>query len=159
MTATLSTSASISPDTRHPGVDDQWQCACCFAERPEEVSATRDATRGFFDQVHPGNSADVEAAALVVSELVTNAIRHGHGPGTLTLTAHPDGLDITVTDPNPELPHARRPDIENGTGGLGWYLITAVCDELDAAPNPGGGKTVHAHLPWAVESWRVGAPG
>ena len=139
--------AVAAPEAKPPDADSQ-RCACCFTERAQDVAATRTTTRDFFAQVHPGHSSDLEAAALVVSELVTNAIQHGHGPGTLTLIAHSDGLDITVTDPSPDLPHARVPDIEDGTGGWGWHLITAACDRLDAAPNAAGGKTVHAHLPW-----------
>ncbi|WP_189097918.1 ATP-binding protein [Streptomyces kronopolitis] len=90
-----------------------------FAERPEDVALARALTRRFLEQTHPGHPDEQEAAVLVVSELVTNAIRHAHGSGTLTLVAHTGGLDVTVTDPSAQLPHARTPDTENGTGGWG----------------------------------------
>ncbi|AZK97105.1 MULTISPECIES: ATP-binding protein [Streptomyces] len=56
-------------------------------------------------------------AALLVSELVTNAVRHGVGPVSLCLYAA-DELRIEVVDGSSEAPTPRRarPEDENGRG-------------------------------------------
>lgn len=41
---------------------------------------------------------------LVVSELVTDALRHAGGTCTLDLTAHPDSIEVAVHDPSPQTP-------------------------------------------------------
>lgn len=41
---------------------------------------------------------------MVVSELVSNALRHGGGTYGLQLTARADGIEVAVHDPNPQPP-------------------------------------------------------
>ncbi|MFF3412980.1 ATP-binding protein [Streptomyces sp. NPDC002742] len=55
--------------------------------------------------------------ALVVSELATNALRHGGGTRTPELTAHPDSIEVAVHDRS--LQALRTPDLSGGTGGFG----------------------------------------
>jgi anti-sigma regulatory factor (Ser/Thr protein kinase) len=69
----------------------------------------------------PRGAADT--AVLIVSELVTNALRHGGGTCTLELTAHPDTIEVAVHDPGSQAPHMRTPDLYCGTG-------EAVCARL-----------------------------
>jgi hypothetical protein len=56
---------------------------------------------------------------------------------------------VYVQDSSTLLPQPRLPDLSDGTGGLGCHLVTALCDRFDATADATGGKTVHAHLPWA----------
>ncbi|MFH7594618.1 ATP-binding protein [Streptomyces racemochromogenes] len=87
-----------------------------------------------------------EAALLVASEMVTNAIRHTRGPCTLQLAWAGDGVDIDVTDSSPHPPRARPPD-PSGGGGFGWPLVNLLASEVEVRPAAAGGKTVHAHVP------------
>jgi anti-sigma regulatory factor (Ser/Thr protein kinase) len=83
---------------------------------------------------------------LVLSELVTNAVRQGDGPIRATLDASGAGLMIEVFDSGHRMPElaASAPD---ATSGRGLHLVDTVCDawgvreELD-------GKTVWARLAW-----------
>ncbi|MFF9408503.1 ATP-binding protein [Streptomyces anandii] len=78
-------------------------------------------------------------AQLVVSELVTNALRHAPGPCGLLLELSADNarLGITVWDTSPSLPLMHERD---GTrvGGHGLYLVHACSRALTATARPGG---------------------
>jgi len=67
---------------------------------------------------------------MIVTELVTNAIRHGPGgPVELALEAGGSGLRGEVADPGPGIFHddleRRRPTEE---GGRGLFLVDALSD-------------------------------
>jgi PAS domain S-box-containing protein len=59
---------------------------------------------------------------LLVSELVTNAIRHGKGPIRLRLIRDQDRLLSEVTDASSSSPHLRQAR-ETDEGGRGLYLV------------------------------------
>ena len=104
-----------------------------------EVADARDAARAFLGGL-PQPAAGPEAAAtvvLVVSELVTNALRHGGGTCTLELTARPDGIEVTVHDSSPQVPRMRPPDLNGGTrgGSAGpWSTVSHVPPRSPAGP-------------------------
>ncbi|MEU9977090.1 SpoIIE family protein phosphatase [Streptomyces sp. NPDC051014] len=78
---------------------------------------------------------------LIVSELVTNAVRHGAGPITLRLIRH-EVLVIEVTDASdsvPRLRHARPTD----EGGRGLFLVAQLASRRGTRNSPAG-KTVWA---------------
>ncbi|SHN09487.1 ATP-binding protein [Actinacidiphila paucisporea] len=81
---------------------------------------------------------------LVVSELVTNAVRHAPGPLTLTVCLLPGGIGITVRDTGPGRPYTRTPD---RTGGRGWPIVQSLARRVHVVPEHGG-KTVQAELDW-----------
>ncbi|MFF0561960.1 ATP-binding protein [Streptomyces sp. NPDC004266] len=83
-------------------------------------------------------------AALVVSELVGNAVRHAGGVCSLDLSLEPDGLDIDVSDSSPETPRPRATDTTS-EGGRGWGIVARLTSEL-SVQGDGRGKTVHAHI-------------
>jgi len=104
---------------------------------------------------------DPDTAALLTSELVTNAIRHEPGPAiTLALTCPPGQLRIDVHDTAPGLPApaGAPPDAEAGRGLMlvaalavswGCYRTTtgkAVYFALAFEPGPGPG-------PERVQTW------
>ncbi|MFF1868789.1 ATP-binding protein [Kitasatospora herbaricolor] len=136
-----------APDTHTTRAAGRQYWEAAFSGSPEAVALIRAAARVFFERVRPGHPREEEDLLLVVSELVTNAVRHTHGPGTITVAALDDELDIAVTDTSRTPPQPRLPDPQAGTGGLGLHLIAALCGLLQVTPNPGAGKTVHAHLP------------
>ncbi|MFI0966411.1 ATP-binding protein [Streptomyces sp. NPDC021080] len=80
---------------------------------------------------------------LIVSELVTNAVRHTHQPCTLTLTRRGNRLDIAVADHGKTLPHALSAPGEHGGFGLG--LIEGLGGSIETVPARSG-KTVHASV-------------
>ncbi|MFE6527682.1 ATP-binding protein [Streptomyces rochei] len=114
----------------------------------EGIARARDLTRAFVDGLDPAPAADTaDILALVVSELTTNALRHGGGRYTLELTATSEVVDAAVSDPSPAPPRERIPDLMGGTGGFGWPMVRRLAGRVVVVPGPGRGKTVHARLP------------
>jgi len=159
--------ASTPPGLRQPGhpLPSQPQAAaasrplpaqpsatCPLGPRPESVKAGRDFTRATL--VDWDLSALTDLAELVVSELVTNALRHGVPSAhklvsdqciRLRLLAQAPFVMCMVTDPGHDIPVLREsgPTCESGRGlnvvescsvRWGWHLL----DE--------GGKVVWALL-------------
>jgi serine phosphatase RsbU (regulator of sigma subunit) len=88
----------------------------------ELVSWAREQTQ---DQLTRwGLEEEVFAAELVVSELVTNAIRYGGAPITLQLI-RADNLICEVSDASSTSPHVRQAR-ETDEGGRGLYMITQL---------------------------------
>ncbi len=90
----------------------------------------------------------VEDALLAVSELVTNAVRHGRPEVTVALTVRPGRLRIEVYDAGetmPLLPHDQpRPD---RVAGRGLLIVAATASDWGVLPAVGRpGKTVWAEL-------------
>ncbi|GAB2790239.1 hypothetical protein GCM10027073_23070 [Streptomyces chlorus] len=74
------------------------------------VAGARESARDFLDGlVRPIAAEAADTVALVVSELVTNALRHGGGTCTLDLSAHPDSIGVAVHNRSPQAPHMRTP--------------------------------------------------
>lgn len=76
-----------------------------------EVADACEAARAFLGGLRQP-TAGPEAAVtvpLVVSELVTNAPRHGGGTCTLELAAYPDSIEVTVHDNSSQAPRTRTP--------------------------------------------------
>jgi anti-sigma regulatory factor (Ser/Thr protein kinase) len=87
---------------------------------------------------------DVE---LVVSELVTNAVTHGAGEITLTITLVRDSVTLSVLDEGGGRPKLRH--VGSGSGhGRGLALVARLADEWQVREAPEGvGKEV-----WCVLS-------
>jgi anti-sigma regulatory factor (Ser/Thr protein kinase) len=95
------------------------------------------------ERVDPRHAAD---AALVVSELATNALRHGLGDVVVRAVLQLDGtIQLAVTDSGDELPALQPADPER-VGGLGLRIIDQLSSAWGTASFPGG-KTVWATLP------------
>lgn len=111
------------------------------------IRQARQAVRAFTDRLSPAPDPDrADSLVLVVSELVTNALRHGGGRYTLELSGGPGTVTAAVSDSNPAYPRERTPDINGASGGFGWHMIRDLTNQLTITPNPGG-KTIHAQLP------------
>ena len=84
-------------------------------------------------------------AALVISELVTNALRHGLGEIVARAEVEPDGsVSVAVTDSGPEHPHVQPVDLER-VGGVGLHVVEQISAIWGVSPFPGG-KTVWATI-------------
>jgi anti-sigma regulatory factor (Ser/Thr protein kinase) len=89
-----------------------------------------------------------EDAAVVVSELVTNAIRYGLRPGArnplrLVLVRYDHQLVCMVTDPADTAPRLQEPDWIAETG-RGLHIIEAMSRAWGWIPLLDGGKAVWA---------------
>ncbi|RII19583.1 Histidine kinase-, DNA gyrase B-, and HSP90-like ATPase [Streptomyces sp. YIM 130001] len=96
-------------------------------------------------------SGDVEDAVLVVSELVTNAVRHAARPGrvlVLRLAVLENGtLLVDVSDPVPGLGPTGTATSECGRG---LSIVRALCTRVEWFLRPHTGKTVRAQMPGQV---------
>jgi sodium/proline symporter len=81
---------------------------------------------------------------LVVSELVTNAVRHASPPVCLELQADAERVTVAVADGSPLRP-LPRPALDDAEGGRGLPMIDLLAAETGVRPNPPG-KTVWAAL-------------
>ncbi|MER5883672.1 ATP-binding protein [Streptomyces sp. NPDC001941] len=85
-----------------------------------------------------------DEVALVVSELVTNAVLHTQGAITVEARVEHGRVYVTVTDgdeAHPPAPRAPDPDDERGRG---LHLVDAVAVDHGVKPVPGGKQV------WAV---------
>jgi anti-sigma regulatory factor (Ser/Thr protein kinase) len=83
-----------------------------------------------------GRHGEVE---VVVSELVSNAVRHGGQPVRLTVQLRGNCVRLGVSDHNPAEPVPREagPD-----GGFGMAIVEKLCTQWNTEQISGDGKTV-----------------
>ena len=124
------------------------KCVDATTIRSATVADARETTRAFLEALgqHAVDSEAADTVVLVVSELVTNALRHGGGSYDLRLTAHPDLIEVAVDDPSSQAPRTRTPDLDDGTGGFGWAMVNHLAHATAVTRRPYGGKTVSALL-------------
>ncbi|MFF9978555.1 ATP-binding protein [Streptomyces erythrochromogenes] len=88
----------------------------------------------------------LDTALLLISELVTNAVRHTSGGCMLEVCLVSDGIDIEVTDTSDAEPETSRPD-RRGEGGWGWHLVNRLGTDVGIRHHAAGGKTIHVRVP------------
>ncbi|MGW0562827.1 ATP-binding protein [Streptomyces sp. NPDC003016] len=112
------------------------------------VAAARDFLTSFLTRARDKGVAVsedlVERARLVVSELVTNAVKYALGTVSLLLELRPGVLAITVSDTSPALPAPRAPDAGR-IGQHGLEIVQALCHDLQVT-EVAGGKHIKVHL-------------
>lgn len=99
---------------------------------------------------YQGLAGDV---ALVVSELMTNALLHGSIRGRLIrvrLTATAAALRVEVSDPRAERVPCPREVTGDDQFGRGLLLVGALAERWGVGPREGVGKTVWAEWGLAV---------
>ncbi len=82
--------------------------------------------------------------SLVVSELVTNAVRHAAPPLDLEIEVSDDEVLVAVDDGSPGRPVVRPMSVD-AEGGRGLQMVETLCTETGVRPHPPG-KTVWAAL-------------
>jgi anti-sigma regulatory factor (Ser/Thr protein kinase) len=82
---------------------------------------------------------------LLVSELVTNAVRYAEPPVRLELQPRADDVVVAVRDGSPQ-PPAPRPADEAAEGGRGMLLVDMLADDHGVRTDPPG-KSVWARVP------------
>jgi serine/threonine-protein kinase RsbW len=77
---------------------------------------------------------------LAVSEIATNAIRHGGGSGTLTMVPQADGVCVEVCDSGPGLTAQAPGELPTATsiGGRGLWIVRRLCDRLSITSSERG---------------------
>ncbi|MFC7885684.1 ATP-binding protein [Streptomyces sp. NPDC057376] len=91
---------------------------------------------------------DVVDLLLVVSELVTNAIRHGEGLAGFEVRPTDEGMWIAVHDHSAVVPRAAYafPTRHRGSG-YGWPLVARLARDIAVDRRPAGGKTISVLVP------------
>ena len=104
------------------------------------------AARGFVVETVRGWGLDavVHEAALITSELATNAVLHAVSDFTITIGRRGDILRISAIDPHPEDP-ARQRASRTRIGGRGLSIIDALADRWGSG-RVDGHKTVWVEL-------------
>ncbi|MEU1459451.1 ATP-binding protein [Streptomyces sp. NPDC005727] len=127
-------------------IDTDGDCAeWIFPAEPGVVRTARGAVRGQLRGWDLDCVADL--AALLVSELVTNSLRHATGPIGVRLVRPArlgDTLLVEVSDPLPDPPRERvaQPEDESGRG---LQLVAGAARRWGTRPGSGG-KTVWFEL-------------
>ncbi|MFI1168381.1 ATP-binding protein [Streptomyces sp. NPDC020801] len=134
--------------------------SCALPARYEAVREARQFTRRTLDQWELGDRFD--DVCLVVSELVTNALRHAlpapsaipraceQGPEVSPVRLHlmrwSERLVCAVRDPSQDSPVARETDDFSAESGRGLFLVDSFSDSWGWHPMAGGpgGKVVWA---------------
>ncbi|SED89509.1 Anti-sigma regulatory factor (Ser/Thr protein kinase) [Streptomyces sp. 2231.1] len=102
----------------------------------------RDCVEGFGGPLHQHRM--IQTAELLVSELITNAIRHGVGPPLIRLTLNGRLLRIAVSDDSDRWPRMRATE-NTEPGGFGMQLLERLAHRWGVTPRHPG-KTVWAEL-------------
>lgn len=124
-----------------------------FPDDPASAAAARSFTREALSGLA---SQAIDRAMLVVSELASNAIRHGHSDFVLTIdttqvdAAHVD-VRIEVSDDSQSLPVLAAPDLL-APAGRGLVIVAALSQRWGVTTRPRG-KAV-----WAVLSTSASLP-
>lgn len=122
-----------------------WDLSCPGLR--EEVSRARQWVRGIL-----ADSPHVDDAALIVTELGTNALLHsssGNGAGIfrILLVRSPGTVDLSVTDTGRTrtMPHLAQPDSDE-PGGRGLGLVHALAQRVHISGDDWHGHTVTVEL-------------
>jgi anti-sigma regulatory factor (Ser/Thr protein kinase) len=94
--------------------------------RPTAPAAARSALARFERQLA---RETLRTAELLISELVTNAVKYGHGPLRVELALADGRLRAEVTDRGSGFSHdGRKTDDLETPGGWGLHLVEALSD-------------------------------
>ena len=101
------------------------------------------AARRFVDSAlaDSGFTGDVDTVLLLVSELVSNAVRHAGTRFDLTLELAGQEVTVTVVDDSPSPAHLMRP-APGATTGRGLLIVDRLARRWGTRPTPDGGKAV-----------------
>jgi CheY-like chemotaxis protein len=112
-------------------------------EGPASVSRARAFVELTLTEWNSG--VDTDDALIVASELVTNAIIHGHSACDLQLSITRNAVRIEAHDGGGGTPDPMAPST-NGTHGRGLHIVAALTNAWGIEDIPTGGKIVWAEL-------------
>jgi anti-sigma regulatory factor (Ser/Thr protein kinase) len=109
----------------------------CFQLEPK-LSAVRDARSLIRDPLKRWGLEDlIDNSELLVSELVTNAIRYANGEVLLRLILEPDSLVCEVHDSSPALPRVLQVD-KDAENGRGLHVVSQMAARWGARRTANG---------------------
>ena len=122
------------------------------------VPVVREEAIGYIRR-HCTADSDVAGAEIVISELVTNAVRHAAGPIWVAIDWSSQRPEFRVSDLGPGFDlHLDLPPSDS-IGGRGLFIASRVAHRLDAHRRRTGGSVVSAVLPvQRVESVSIDPP-
>ncbi|MFE6001679.1 ATP-binding protein [Streptomyces sp. NPDC056454] len=114
---------------------------------PAQMATCASARAVITALLHPLKSASQHAetdAHLAVSELISNALRHGGGLTGFKADLNPDAtrLRLQVEDSSPEPPRSCPAPDPATPGGRGWAIIKRIATTCSVAILPGAGKRI-----------------
>ena len=116
----------------------------CFQLEPK-LSAVRDARSLIRDPLKRWGLEDlIDNSELLVSELVTNAIRYANGEVLLRLILEPDSLVCEVHDSSPALPRVLQVD-KDAENGRGLHVVSQM------AARWGARRTANGKVVWCEQ--------
>ncbi|MFD7921159.1 ATP-binding protein [Streptomyces sp. NPDC059740] len=129
------------------------------------VPETRHAVRALLDRQRIPVARDIrDGLLLIVSELVTNAVRHAallSPTVAVEVAVKGDWVRVAVEDEHPYRPKALEAT-EHDLGGRGLWLVKMVAEEAggtcDVERTASGGKAVWAELPLFPDAAAVTSP-
>jgi len=107
---------------------------------PGDITSARTARRMVRDHLGSDNGL-TDDCALMVSELVANAVIHGGSAVRLRLTVHRDCIYAEVADNGTGMPRETCADLD-ATSGRGLLIVGSLAQDWGVIPRPGGGKLV-----------------
>ncbi len=117
------------PRGRRPGTVPQQPARMHRRVGHTERSAVGEVRRELREFLrHRSGPERIEAAELLVSELVTNALIHTRHGAVVTATATPAALRVEVQDFEADLPAPYVPNADDGTHGRGLILVRSLAD-------------------------------
>ena len=119
-------------------------------ELPPEPTSPGAARRFVTDELARRDGAPIDVAALLVSELVTNAVLHARTPMVVTVTIRDGLVRVGVQDGSPTLPALREYDRSAATG-RGLQMVERLASRWGVDVNDGS-KTVWFELALADAS-------
>lgn len=119
-----------------------WSATATFPPQPCNVRRARGLTSTALAAW--GASELTDTAELLVSELVTNAVRYGRGAIAITLALTDTALQISVADFGCGLPQPREASDED-SHGRGLAIVSALCEQWTVTTRLTG-KTVSCWL-------------
>lgn len=106
----------------------------------EAPGAAREFVAGVAEHTYH-DEAFAETLRLVVSEVVTNSVRHGQGGGDgcveLTVEAAPHRLRLEIADEGMGFEPTPTPGRPDRPGGWGLYLVDTLVDRWGVEASPG----------------------
>jgi anti-sigma regulatory factor (Ser/Thr protein kinase) len=129
---------------RHPCEDSPRLGAMTLHPEPESVSRARRWFRKFIAPYNP--SCSIDDCTLMISELVTNAIRYGrlNDSSVVRVEWYREGASLRVDVHNPGFPASvqlRHPEADDAHG-RGLLLVDSIADSWHSGPSCFGGTVV-----------------
>lgn len=109
-----------------------------FDTKPKSAALARGFTAGVLQAA--GWLDQVDTAVLLVSEIVTNAVRHAKSPCSLVVSFRDGAVELSVEDGDPRPPAFRSAGALD-QDGRGLLLIGALADDWGVRSVPGGKAT------------------